>query len=150
MGCPPASPMPERVEEPGPAPRVDRWLRRIFVFVAWLFVACVVIQFFLVGLRVFGAAGFTSQHRDFAYLFGWLTPILVLLAASPAGSRTALRLAAALLVLFALQTFLPLLVQVSPGLAALHALNALLVAYAGLRLAQTASKLPEPDGTSSR
>ncbi len=126
------------------------WLRRTFVVAAWLFVACIVIQFFLVGVRVFGPTSAQTLHKDFAYLYGWLTPILVLLAASSAGSRRALRLAGALLVLFAVQTFLPLLAEVAPGVAAVHAVNALVVGWLALRLAQTASNLPEGNGTPSR
>lgn len=132
-----------------PPPSV-RWLGRAFAVVAWLFVACVVVQFFLVGLRFFEVEPWTQLHRDFAYTYGWLTPILVLLAASPAGSRRAMRLAIALLVLFAVQTFLPLLAEVAPLVAAVHAVNALAVAWLALRLAQTATKAPDPVGTPHR
>ena len=131
-------------------PRSVRWLGRAFPAVAWLFVGCVVVQFFLVGLRFFDVEPWTQLHRDFAYTYGWLTPILVLLAASPAGSRRALRLAIALLVLFAVQTFLPLLAEVAPLIAAVHSVNALVVAWLALRLAQTASKPPGRAGTSLR
>jgi hypothetical protein len=126
-------------------------LRLAFPVTAWLFVGCVVVQFFLVGLRMFAEGPLASTlHRDFAYLYGWLTPILVLLAASPAGSLRAVRLAVALLVLFAVQTFLPLLAEVAPPLAALHAANALVVAWVALRLAQASRQPPDPIGTPRR
>ena len=53
---------------------------RAFVVLAWLFVGCLVVQFFLVGLDVFEALGESELHRDFAYTYGWLAPGLVLLA----------------------------------------------------------------------
>jgi hypothetical protein len=49
---------------------------------AWLFVGCLVVQVFLVGLDIFLEMG-GSTHRDFAYVYGWLTPVLVLLAGPP-------------------------------------------------------------------
>lgn len=131
--------------------RSDAVLRLAFAVVAWLFVGCVVVQFFLVGLRMFAEGPLVSTlHRDFAYLYGWLTPILVLLAASPAGSARAVRLAIALLVLFAIQTFLPLLAHLAPPVAALHAANALVVAWLALRLAQASRQPPDPIGTPRR
>lgn len=125
----------------------DRWLRRAFRLVAWLFVACIVIQFFLVGLRAFEVEPYNHLHGDFAYLYGWLTPILVLLAASPAGSRRALRLAVALLVLFAVQTFLPLVAETVPLVGAIHAANALVVAWVALLLARASTTSPGRAGT---
>lgn len=128
----------------------DRWLGRAFPLVAWLFVACIVIQFFLVGLRAFEVEPYDHLHGDFAYLYGWLTPILVLLAASPAGSRRALRLAVALLALFAVQTFLPLIAETVPLVGAVHAANALVVAWLALQLARESSTSPGRAGTPLR
>jgi hypothetical protein len=141
--------MTDLAEDRAPARQWDGWLRRAFPLVAWLFVGCILVQFFLVGMAVFEVELFAGLHGDFAYLYGWLTPILVLLAAR-AGSPHALRLAGALLVLFAIQTFLPMLADVAPSVAALHALNALVVGWLALQLAQTASKLPGADGTARR
>lgn len=132
------------------APRSERWLRRAFPLVAWLFVGCIVVQFFLVGLRAFGVEPWTHLHGGFAYLYGWLAPILVLLAASPAGSRRALRLAVALLALFAIQTFLPLVAKVVPLVGAIHAVNALVVAWLALQLARASSTSPDSTGTPLR
>lgn len=132
--------------EPAPSGRLGLALAAL----AWLFVACVAIQFFLVGLLVFNAEPWTGLHREFAYTYGWLTPILVLLAMSSAGSPRARRLALALLVLFAVQTFLPLLKSAAPLLAAIHAPNALLVAWLALQLARTVSRRPGAVGTVGR
>ena len=47
----------------------------------WALVGCLVLQLFLVGLDVFEVVGRDSTiHRQFAYLYGWLTPALVILA----------------------------------------------------------------------
>ena len=51
--------------------------RRTFAVVAWLFVACVVVQFLLVGLRIFHVEPWTSLHAQFPYVYGWLTPVPV-------------------------------------------------------------------------
>jgi hypothetical protein len=109
--------------------------RLAFLVGAWLFVACILIQAFLVGLDIF--AGFeSSTHRDFAYLYGWLAPLLVLLggaARMPVGTRW---LTVVLLVVFAVQTVLPSLREEFPILAALHPVNALLIFALGIVVAR--------------
>ena len=121
--------------------------RRAFVVVAWVFVACLVVQFFLVGLDIFEAIGESELHRDFAYTYGWLAPGLVLLAGLAGLPGRVIRLTLALLVLFAIQTYLPLLADRLPTVAAVHAVNALLVFWLAVRVAQAVSWNPEPDGT---
>lgn len=104
---------------------------------AWVFVACLVIQLFLVGLDVFQVVGADSTiHRQFAYLYGWLTPALVLLGAVAGLPRRQLALVALLLVLFAAQTYLPTLADSVPLLAAFHSVNALAVFWLALHLAR--------------
>jgi hypothetical protein len=100
--------------------------RLALLVVAWLFVACIIVQVFLVGLDIFAKVG-GSVHRDFAYVYGWLAPILVLLAAWARVAAATYRLAVLLLVLFAIQTVLPSLRDQFPILAALHAVNALAI-----------------------
>jgi hypothetical protein len=126
------------------------WPRRALVAVTWLFVACLVVQFFLVGLDVFGATGESEIHRDFAYLYGWLAPIIVLLAVAVGGPRRVLWLAVLLLVLYAVQTYLPTIAEVAPMLAAVHAVNALAVFWVAIQLARAATGIPAPGGTSDR
>lgn len=138
-----------RIDRPPPAVEVGSELaRRAFIAVAWLFVGCLVIQFFLVGLDVFEALGESELHRDFAYTYGWLAPILILLAGLAGLSRRILGLAVALLVLFAVQTYLPLLADTVPLLAAVHAVNALLVFWVAVRVAQAVPWNPGRGGTS--
>jgi len=106
-----------------------------FVLAAWLFVVSVVIQTLLVGFDIFAHLG-GSIHRDFAYVYGWLAPLLVLLASVarvPAGLRN---VSIVLLLLFAVQTVLPSLKDQYPGLSAFHTVNALAIFGMGLLLAR--------------
>jgi hypothetical protein len=110
-----------------------------FVLAAWLFVVSVVIQTILVGFDIFAHMG-GSIHRDFAYIYGWLAPILVLLA-SVARVPTGLRnLSIVLLLLFAAQTVLPSLKDQYPMLAAFHTVNALAIFALGIVLARRSTR----------
>ena len=114
---------------------------------AWLFVACIVIQTFLVGLDVFAKLG-GSIHRDFAYLYGWLAPILVLLANVARAPDPIRYLTLALLGLFAAQTVLPSLREQIPVLAALHTVNALLIFGLAVVLARRSTSWIRSDAAS--
>lgn len=115
-----------------------------FVTGSWLFVTCLVIQVFLVGLDVFARLG-GSVHRDFAYVYGWLAPILVLLAEAARVPRRTRTLTVVLLVLFAVQTVLPSLRDQVPILAALHPVNALAIFGLAIVVARQATGLIRPD-----
>jgi hypothetical protein len=118
------------------AARVIGPVRLGFVLAAWLFVVSVVIQIVLVGMDIFADLG-GDIHRDFAYVYGWLAPLLVLLA-SVARVPTGLRkLTLVLLLLFAAQTVLPSLKDQFPLLAAV---NALAIFGVGLMLARRATE----------
>ena len=120
-------------------------LARLGLFAgAWLFVVCILIQVFLVGLDIFTEVG-GSIHRDFAYLYGWLAPILVLLAGVARVPSTTRSLTILLLVLFAVQTVLPSLRDQFPILAALHTVNALAVFGLAIVVARRATALIRPE-----
>ena len=122
------------------ADRLTASARAAFVAVAWAFVACLVVQLFLVGLDVFEVVGADSAiHRQFAYVYGWLAPGLVLLAAAARLPRNRLLEAVLLLVLFSVQTYLPTLVDRAPLLAAFHSVNALAVFMVAVHLARRAT-----------
>ena len=106
-----------------------RAIRYAFVGVAWLFLACVVVQVFLAGLGVFAGAQNFALHRDFGYLFGLLTLVLLFLALGGRLGRRWVGLSALLLVLFALQSVFVALRGAAPVLAALHPVNALVIFY---------------------
>jgi mercuric ion transport protein len=117
----------------------EHYARLAYVALAWLFVACLVVQVFLVGVDLFTELTDGAIHRDFAYLYGWLAPALVLLATV---GRLPLRLrmlTGLLLVLFAIQIYLPTLGSHAPMLAALHGVNALVVFWLAIVLARNAS-----------
>jgi len=117
----------------------DAGLVRVLLAVgAWLFVACVLIQIFLVGLDLFAKVD-ASFHRDFAYIFGWLAPALVLLSRTRDVSRRTQLLALILLLLFAIQTLLPSLRQQVPVFGGLHTLNALAIFGVAVTLARRAT-----------
>jgi hypothetical protein len=107
-----------------------------YVVVAWAFLACLGVQLFLVGLDIFEVTGEdVGIHRDFAYVYGWLAPALVLLGVAARLPRRTLLLTTALLVLFAVQTYLPSLADELPNVAALHAVNAIAVVWISATLA---------------
>ena len=98
-----------------------------FVLVAWLFVACVVIQIYLAGLGVFDRPQAFLTHRDFGYVFGLLTLVMVLLSLLGRLPRRLIGASVLLLVLFALQSVFVVMRESVPTLAALHPLNGFLI-----------------------
>jgi hypothetical protein len=117
-----------------------RLARLAFAAVAWLFFGCLVVQVFLVGLDIFAELG-GSIHRDFAYLYGWLTPVLVLLAGFARAARSTRDMTIVLVVLFAVQVVLPSMRDVLPLLAALHPVNALAIFALAVVVAARATSL---------
>lgn len=111
-------------------------VRLAYIGVAWLFFACVVVQVFLAGLGVFAGPGNFALHRDFGYVFGWLTLVLLLLALGGRLGRRWIGLSALILVLFAFQSLFIALRDVLPSIAALHAVNALAIFGVSLHVAR--------------
>jgi hypothetical protein len=109
-----------------------------FAVGAWLFVACLIVQVFLVGLDIFAELG-GSIHRDFAYVYGWLAPVLVLFSRAPGVPSNTRSLTLVLLVLFAAQTVMPSLRDQFPLIAALHPVNALAIFAVAVVVARRAS-----------
>jgi hypothetical protein len=101
--------------------------RTAYPLVAGLFVACAVIQVFLAGLGVFDDPNAFVTHRNFGYLFGWLTLVLLVIALVGRMPRRYVGLAVLILVLFALQSVFVALREDMPALAALHPLNGFLI-----------------------
>lgn len=119
--------------------------RIAFAFLAWTFVGLVAVQVFLAGVGLFGAAPMTL-HREFGY---WLplVALAVLLAGAVARGGSLVWLSAGLLLLTVVQGVLPALRADLPIVAALHPVNALLLAGLGLVIARRATayaRLAEP------
>ena len=107
--------------------------RTAYPVVAGLFVACALIQVFLAGLGVFDNPNAFITHRNFGYMFGWLTLVLLVIALVGRMRRRYVGLAALLLVLFALQSVFIALRADMPAVAALHPVNGFLIlATAGI------------------
>lgn len=114
-----------------------KMLRFVAAGVAWLFLAAVVYQVFLAGVGVFGA-GSMAQHRDFGYLIP-LVALVLLIAVAIARTRGAILPAVLLVVLASVQTMLPWFRIDAPFVAALHPVNALVLALLGLVIARRAT-----------
>jgi hypothetical protein len=132
---------PTSDDSPMPLAAGRPWLARFaFAAVASLFVGCLIVQVFLVGLDIFADAE-ASIHRDFAYVYGWLTPVLILLAGFAEAPKTTRQLTIILVVLFAIQIVLPSLRHVVPIFAALHPVNALAIFAVAMVVARQAIDL---------
>ena len=110
-------------------------------WVAWLFVACVVVQVFLAGLGVFDSPTSFVTHREFGYLFGWLVFVLLALAIAGRMGRRIIGASALLIVLFILQSVFVAFRTTQPAVAALHPVNGFLIGLVGIVLAREGRRL---------
>ncbi len=117
---------------------IVRPARIAFAAVAWLFAACTIIQVYLAGLGVFQSPGAFLTHRDFGYLFGVLTLVLLVLAVLGRLPRTMIGATALLLILFALQSVFVLVRGDWPAIAAIHPLNGFVIAGVAIAVAWAA------------
>ena len=104
--------------------------------VAGAFVACVVVQVFLAGLGVFDDPKAFVTHREFGYLFGWLTLVVLVFALAGRMPRRVTGLSVLLLVLFALQSLLMAVRVDLPAIAAFHPLNGFAILGIGVMTAR--------------
>jgi len=106
---------------------LTRGARRAHAIVTATFASCAAVQVFLAGLGVFDDPRFFVTHREFGYLFGWLTLVVLVLALAGRMPRRITGLSALLLGLFALQSVLVSLRAGLPAAAALHPLNGFVI-----------------------
>jgi hypothetical protein len=125
-------------------------VRFAFAAVAWLFLACVVVQFFLAGLGVFAGAENFEIHRQFGYLFGWLTVIMIVLAAVGRLGRRWIGLSALLFGLFIMQSVFVLLRDSLPAVAALHPVNAVAIFFIAQQVARGSRALLRTDAAAGQ
>jgi hypothetical protein len=105
-------------------------LRRIHAATAFVFVGAIVVQVFLAGAAIanLGGTGDFRSHVDFGYTWVGLAALAVLVTALLARRpRTEVGTAAALLVLYIVQTLLPAAKASMPTIAALHPVTAMLL-----------------------
>lgn len=121
---------------------VSQAARTGYGWLAWLFVACVAVQFFLAGLGVFAGAANFDTHRTFGYTFELLLlPLLIAGIVGRMGWR-GIGGPLVLIVLFTLQSVFVALRESAPGIAALHPLNGVAIFTIGLWLARSTMRWP--------
>ncbi len=114
--------------------------RKIFVWLAWLFVLATVIQFLLAGLGVLGGESMEA-HRQWGFIVLHLIPILMLIAAIVGRmGRAVLGLTALLFLLVFLQPLFADPALHPRWLRSLHVLNALFIFALGYHLAQRGTR----------
>lgn len=104
-------------------------MRNVHAGMAWLLVVAIVVQVWLAGAAIpqLGGKGSFATHRDFGYLIGLLTLLLLLAAIGARSGRRRIGQAAGLLVLYVIQSSLPYMDPGLPAAAALHPVNALVM-----------------------
>ena len=129
---------------------VRSFARLVLPFVLAAFVACAIAQVFLAGLGVFDDPRAFISHREFGYVFGWLTLVALIVALVGRSPRRIIGLSALLLVQFAFQSVFVAIRGDLPAIAALHPLNgfALLgVAIVATRLSWAARRVADAPAT---
>lgn len=112
--------------------------RQALPIVGVAFVAGVVVQVILAGLGVFSDPRSFITHREFGYLLGTLTLVLLVLALASRAPRRLIGMCALLLVLFAMQSVFIVLRTSAPEIAALHPLNGFLILLVSLTVTRAA------------
>jgi mercuric ion transport protein len=113
-------------------------LRTALAGVSALFAALILVQVFLAGLGVFDDPASFITHRNFGYLIGWLTLVLVVLAVAGRAGRRLVGLAVLSLAQMALQSVFVLVRDDLPAVAALHPVNGVLLLLVVVALARGA------------
>jgi len=135
------------VEPAGTRPAFDRrWILMrarsgaytALAVVAWIFAACILVQVFLAGMGVFDGPERFEAHRNFGYTFGWLTLVMVVIAAVGRLGRVLIGLSLLALVQFFLQSIFILFRESQPAIAALHPVNGFLITILAIVLARDA------------
>ncbi|WP_282935526.1 DUF6220 domain-containing protein [Paenibacillus sp. RC67] len=111
----------------------------IFKILAWIFLACIVMQVFIAGMATFSEAANWSVHKSFVKMFA-LVPLIMFLLTFVSDVKGLKRWIS--LGLFALIVFQFLTIQVfsSTGvIAALHPVIALLLFWGSVRMVKKAS-----------
>ena len=114
-------------------------VRSLHSLAAWLLAASVIVQAFLAGIAMLqlGGDGDFSTHIGVGYSVPGLLALIVLLTALVARlGRTQILLSGGLIVLYIIQTSLPLFAEGSPLIAALHPANAFLLFGAAIYVAR--------------
>jgi Family of unknown function (DUF6220) len=113
--------------------------RTVYVVVAWLFVAGLLVQVFLAGLGVFDSPARFATHRDFGYTLE-LFPVVLLVVGLLGGLGRRLAIMAVVVFgLFILQSVFVALRDSAPTFAALHPVNGFLILSLAVLMAREAT-----------
>jgi hypothetical protein len=117
-----------------------RYLTIAYAVVAWLFVAALVVQVFLIGLALFDDPSFRETHRSFGFTVVGLAALLLLVVGILARpGRREVGLLVGIFILYIVQTSLPGLQSSYPVVAALHPVLALGLFAMGIQAARLAT-----------
>ncbi|HBY46998.1 MAG TPA: DUF6220 domain-containing protein [Thermomicrobiales bacterium] len=122
-----------------PAHPISRWSRIGFVVSAWLYAVGVIIQVFLAGLSVFNDATRWPDHVQFGQMVGGFTVLMVAFAVVGRLPWLIVGLAFAEFMLYGMQY--PFALSSIGAMAALHAVNALIMFWLAITLAQRTQSL---------
>jgi len=116
--------------------------RMAYLTFAWLFVAGILFQVFLVGLGLFAGQQTWSTHVGFGHWFGIVPLLLVILSFAGRLPRSEKRLTASMFGVYLVQAeVFAAIRQAAPTTAALHPVLALILFALGLLVAQRARAL---------
>ena len=131
---PPARSRADAAEPDGGTGVIRAGARRAFPWLAWLYVASLLVQVFLAGLAVFNDPATFAIHVEFGRVvlgvMSLLLPIVAWIARLPF-----VRLSAGVLLFYVFQTSLPEVRASYPIVAALHPMFALVLFWLAVRLA---------------
>jgi hypothetical protein len=105
-------------------------LRQVLAWLAWAFVAALVVQVWLAGAAIpqLGGTGSFETHRNLGYGIGLFSLVLLIVAIVAGVGRRRIGHAAAIFGLYIVQSSLPYLDEAGmPAIAALHPVNALVM-----------------------
>ncbi|MCO5176535.1 MAG: DUF6220 domain-containing protein [Thermomicrobiales bacterium] len=122
-----------------PTHPLARWSRIGFVITAWLYALAVVGQVFLAGISVFDDPTRWPDHVSFGQMIGSLTVLLVIFAVLGRLPWLLVGLAFVVFMLYGMQY--PFALSDIGTMAALHAVNALVMFWLTVTLAQRAQPL---------
>jgi uncharacterized protein DUF6220 len=116
---------------------MGRYLTIAYAVVAWLFLAALIVQVFLIGLALFDDPSFRETHRQFGFtIVGIATLLLLIFGILARPGRREVGLVVGIFVLYVIQTSLPGLQSSAPVVAALHPVFALGLFAMGIQAAR--------------
>ncbi|HMM40810.1 MAG TPA: DUF6220 domain-containing protein [Thermomicrobiales bacterium] len=118
---------------------IARWSRVGFVLSAWLYAAAVLVQVFLAGLSTFDDPTRWPDHVSFGQMIGTFTILMLVFAVVGRLPWLIVGLTFAEFMLYGMQY--PFALSSVGAMAALHAVNALVMFWLAINLAQRAQPL---------